>query len=98
MVEECARLFMERHPDVRITVAGGGSGHGIKAVGAGNINIGMASRNIKPAELKLYPDLKPVVIAMGPSPSSCIRATPPPNWCGSELPEKTIVITREAGS
>ena len=63
VIEECARLFMEQHPAVRITVAGGGSGHGIKAVGAGNIDIGMASRDVKSEELELYPDLKPVPVA-----------------------------------
>ena len=63
VIDECARLFMERHPDVRITVAGGGSGHGIKSVGAGNIDIGMASRDVKPEELKLYPDLNPIPVA-----------------------------------
>ncbi|MHC1579538.1 MAG: phosphate ABC transporter substrate-binding protein [Candidatus Alkanophagales archaeon] len=63
VIEECARLFMERHPGVRITVAGGGSGHGIRAVGAGSIDIGMASRDVKPEELELYPDLKPVPVA-----------------------------------
>ncbi|HEX58838.1 MAG TPA: phosphate ABC transporter substrate-binding protein [Methanomicrobia archaeon] len=63
VIEECARLFMEQHPEVRITVAGGGSGHGIKSVGAGNIDIGMASRDVKPEELKLYPDLNPIPVA-----------------------------------
>jgi len=42
--QECARILMERNPDLRISVSGGGSGHGIKAVGAGDIDIGAASR------------------------------------------------------
>ncbi len=62
-VQECARLFMEMHPDVRITVAGGGSGHGIKSVGAGDVDIGDASREIMPEEWNMYPDLKPFEIA-----------------------------------
>jgi len=61
--QECANILMERNPDLRITVSGGGSGHGIKAVGAGDIDIGAASRDIKEEEWKRYPDLNPFVIA-----------------------------------
>ena len=61
--QECARILMERNPDLRISVSGGGSGHGIKAVGAGDIDIGAASRDIKEEEWAKYPDLKPFVIA-----------------------------------
>jgi phosphate transport system substrate-binding protein len=60
--QECARLLMEANPDLRISVSGGGSGHGVKSVGAGEIDIGAASRDVKAAELELYPDLKPVAI------------------------------------
>ncbi|RLI85866.1 MAG: phosphate ABC transporter substrate-binding protein, partial [Candidatus Altiarchaeales archaeon] len=42
--QECARLLMEKNPGLRISVSGGGSGHGIKSVGAGEIDIGAASR------------------------------------------------------
>jgi len=61
--QECARILMERNPDLRISVSGGGSGHGIKAVGAGDIDIGAASRDIKEEEWAKYSDLKPFVIA-----------------------------------
>jgi phosphate transport system substrate-binding protein len=60
--EECKRLLMEENPDLRISVSGGGSGHGIRAVGAGEIDIGAASRDIKPEEMEMYPDLKPFII------------------------------------
>jgi phosphate transport system substrate-binding protein len=60
--QECARLLMNANPDLRISVSGGGSGHGVKSVGAGEIDIGAASRDVKAAELELYPDLKPVAI------------------------------------
>ena len=60
--QECARLLMEKNPGLRISVSGGGSGHGIKSVGAGEIDIGAASRDVKPAEMEKYPDLKPVAI------------------------------------
>jgi phosphate transport system substrate-binding protein len=60
--EECARLLREANPDLRISVSGGGSGHGVKAVGAGEIDIGAASRDVKSAEMEQYPDLKSVAI------------------------------------
>jgi phosphate transport system substrate-binding protein len=60
--QECARLLMDANPDLRISVSGGGSGHGVKSVGAGEIDIGAVSRDVKSSELELYPDLKPVAI------------------------------------
>jgi phosphate transport system substrate-binding protein len=60
--QECARLLMEANPDLRISVSGGGSGHGVKSVGAGEIDIGAASRDVKSSELEQYPDLKLVAI------------------------------------
>ena len=60
--EECARLLREENPDLRISVSGGGSGHGVKAVGEGAIDIGAASRDVKSKEMEMYPDLKPVVV------------------------------------
>ncbi len=60
--QECARILMEKNPALRISVSGGGSGHGIKAVGAGEIDIGAASRDVKSKEMEMYPDLKPVGI------------------------------------
>jgi len=60
--QECARLLMKKNPGLRISVSGGGSGHGIKSVGAGEIDIGAASRDVKPAEMEKYPDLRPVAI------------------------------------
>jgi len=60
--QECARLLMDKNPDLRISVSGGGSGHGVKAAGAGEIDIGAASRDVKPEEMETYPDLRPVGI------------------------------------
>ena len=61
--QEWARLLMEKYPNLRISVSGGGSGHGIKAVGSGVIDIGAASRDIKDSEFKEYPNIKPVEVA-----------------------------------
>ncbi|MFO7967637.1 MAG: phosphate ABC transporter substrate-binding protein [Archaeoglobaceae archaeon] len=58
ITQECGRLFQQEHPDVRVSVSGGGSGHGVKASAAGEIDIGAASRDVKPEEKDNYPDLK----------------------------------------
>ena len=57
ITQEVANMFMEEHSSVTISVAGGGSGHGIKAAGSGEVDVGEASRNIKESELLRYPDL-----------------------------------------
>ena len=46
-----AEVFMERHPDARISVQGGGSGIGIAAIIDGTCDIGDASRSMKEQEL-----------------------------------------------
>lgn len=48
--EELAQAFMEKYPEVRISVAGGGSGAGIKAAQNGTADIGACSRELKPEE------------------------------------------------
>ena len=60
--QECARILMVENPELRISVSGGGSGHGVKAVGEGAIDIGAASRDVKSKEMEMYPDLKPVAV------------------------------------
>ncbi len=57
VVEECARVFMEKHPGSRIFVSGGGSSHGVKAVADGTVDIGTASRDLKSSEMDAHPDL-----------------------------------------
>ncbi|MBA5942305.1 MAG: hypothetical protein H0M93_03130 [Methanophagales archaeon] len=55
---EQARLMRDVHPGVRVTVSGGGSGHGVRAAGAGEINIGMVSRDLKAEKIEMFPGLK----------------------------------------
>jgi len=50
LAEELAKAFMADNPRVDITVAGGGSGAGIKAVQAGQAEIGTSSRELKEEE------------------------------------------------
>ncbi|WAC06527.1 MAG: phosphate ABC transporter substrate-binding protein [Thermodesulfobacteriota bacterium] len=46
-----AEVFMERHPDVKISVQGGGSGIGIAGIIDGTCDIGDSSRSMKEQEL-----------------------------------------------
>lgn len=48
--EELAMAFMSKYPKVKINVAGGGSGAGIKAAQEGTADIGASSRELKPEE------------------------------------------------
>ena len=43
-----------KHPEVRIAIAGGGSGVGIKKVGEGLVDIGNAGRRATPDEIEKY--------------------------------------------
>lgn len=54
VMKEAARMIMEANPDIRITIAGGGSGVGIKQVGEGIIDIGNAGRKATDEESATY--------------------------------------------
>ena len=62
--QECARVLMDNNPNLRISVSGGGSGHGVKAVGSNEVDIGAASRDVKSKEMEEYPGIKPVGIGL----------------------------------
>ena len=47
-----AERYQQEHPEVRISVSGGGSGTGIAALINGTLDIANASRQIKPEEVK----------------------------------------------
>jgi len=49
-----AKEIMTSNPDIRITIAGGGSGVGIKQVGEGMIDIGNAGRKATEQEIESY--------------------------------------------
>lgn len=57
--EELAMEFMSKYPNVKINVAGGGSGAGTKAAQEGTADIGASSRELKPEEKSV----KEIVIA-----------------------------------
>jgi phosphate transport system substrate-binding protein len=55
--QEAANEFMKLYTGVQVSVAGGGSGAGIKAAGSGQADIGESSRVITESEFLLYPKL-----------------------------------------
>jgi len=58
VMKEAAKQIMQANPKIRITIAGGGSGVGIKQVGEGLIDIGNAGRKASDDEINRY-GLKP---------------------------------------
>ena len=54
VVKEAAKQIMRHNGDIRITIAGGGSGAGIKQVGEGLIDIGNSGRKPTDNEIKTY--------------------------------------------
>lgn len=53
IAQKVVEVFMKEHPDVNISVSGGGSGNGIKALIDGTTNIANSSRFLKDEEVKL---------------------------------------------
>lgn len=51
-----AELFNNKQGDIRVTVTGGGSGHGIEAVATKKADIGMASREVTKSEIETFGD------------------------------------------
>lgn len=54
VMKEAAAMVMTKNPDIRITIAGGGTGVGIKQVGEGLIDIGNAGRKATEEEVSTY--------------------------------------------
>jgi phosphate transport system substrate-binding protein len=50
LAADIGQAFNQRHPGVRLEIAAGGSGVGIKAVHEGTVDIGMSSRRLKSDE------------------------------------------------
>lgn len=56
IAQKVAEAYMKQNPDVKISISGGGSGNGIKALIDGSTDIADSSRFIKPKEVKLAVD------------------------------------------
>ena len=56
IAQKVAEVYMKANPDVRISISGGGSGNGMKALIDGSTDIADSSRFIKPKEVKLAVD------------------------------------------
>lgn len=54
VMKEAAKRIMEAYPDIRITVAGGGSGVGVQKAGEGLVQIGNTGRALKEGEIEKY--------------------------------------------
>ena len=54
VMKEAAKRIIAANPDIKITIAGGGSGVGIKQVGEGLIDIGDSGREATDDEIKRY--------------------------------------------
>lgn len=54
VMKEAAKLVMSAYPDIQITIAGGGSGVGIKQVGEKMVQIGNAGRKATDQEIEQY--------------------------------------------
>ena len=52
IIQKAAEAYMHEHPSVAISVSGGGSGNGIKALLDGLTQIAMSSRDLKDSEIK----------------------------------------------
>ncbi len=56
ITQKVAEAFMKEYPHINVSISGGGSGNGIKALVDGTTDIGQSSRWIKPEEVKLAVD------------------------------------------
>ncbi len=53
IMQKVVEAYMKAHPDVKISVSGGGTGNGVKALLDGATDVAMASRAMEPRELEL---------------------------------------------
>lgn len=79
ITQKAAEAFMEKHPDVNVSISGGGSGNGIKAIVDGTTDIAQSSRWIKQQEVKLAVDNGYYPVPFGVALDSIIPVVHPDN-------------------
>ena len=52
IVQKASEAFMQNNPNIALSISGGGSGNGIKALAEGLCQIAMSSRDIKASEME----------------------------------------------
>ncbi len=112
MAEKLAEKYMEKHPNVKITVQGGGSSVGLKSIGDGTADIGTYSSELKDDEtagITSYEIAKDGIVIAANNENSVNDLTTEQakeifsgnitNWDAVDGVSATInVITREDGS
>ncbi len=111
LAEKLANEFTSKHPDVTITIQGGGSSVGVTSCNEGTVDIGAASRELKSSEPALVTHLLArdgIAIITHPSNTVTgltldqvaeIFAGDITNWNQVGGPDQTIyVVAREEGS
>ncbi len=66
VMQKAGEAFMAAHPDIQLSISGGGSGNGIKALIEGQCAVAMSSRDMKDKEKQAAEkkDVKPVATAI----------------------------------
>lgn len=111
LAEKFANAFQDMYPEITVTIQGGGSSVGVKSANDGTVDIGAASRDLKPEEPALITHLlcrDGIAIISDPANSisgltmdqlRSIFAGEITNWSTLDGPDKDIiVIAREEGS
>jgi len=83
IAQKVAEVYMKANPDVRISISGGGSGNGIKALIDGSTDIADASRFIKDKEVKLAVEKGRYPVPFAVAYDSIIPVVHPSNPCSN---------------
>lgn len=51
-MQKISENFMKQHPSIQVSISGGGSGHGVKAMMEKTTDVAMSSRDLKSAEVE----------------------------------------------
>ena len=79
IAQKVAEAYMQEYPDVSISISGGGSGNGIKALVDGTTDIADASRFIKQKEVKRAVDNGRYPVPFGVAYDSIVPVVHPSN-------------------